>query len=340
MDTVSQSASGLELNLRAGDWVEVRAADEILATLDAQQSVEGLPFMPEMLKYCGKRFRVSKTAHKTCDTVRDYNIRRMERTVHLEGLRCDGSAHEGCQAACLVYWKHAWLRKVEGPQSDQSHRPPDHQRQWMFLQPSTRVATAPDSAAGFRCQATDLLKFTTPVRRRERFNPRFYLKDLTSGNVGLAEFTRYGLFATFNAFVARWFKLRYPRVTPRGTGRTTPGNLNLQPGDKVVVRSKEAIMETLGPSSKNRGLFFDVEMVPHCGRGPYTVLSRVETLVDEKTGRLLKLQNPCIILDGVACTGHFASARMFCPRAIYPYWREAWLERVEASESDTSARRS
>ncbi len=45
-------------NLRAGDWVEVKSADEILATLDAQGCYEALPFMPEMLQYCGRRFRV------------------------------------------------------------------------------------------------------------------------------------------------------------------------------------------------------------------------------------------------------------------------------------------
>jgi hypothetical protein len=37
------------LNLRSGELVEVRSAEEILATLDAQGRFEVLPFMPEML---------------------------------------------------------------------------------------------------------------------------------------------------------------------------------------------------------------------------------------------------------------------------------------------------
>ena len=37
---------------------------------------------------------------------------RMRNAVHLEGLRCDGQAHGGCQAGCLLYWKEAWLRRV------------------------------------------------------------------------------------------------------------------------------------------------------------------------------------------------------------------------------------
>ena len=64
-------------DLRAGDWVEVRSSEEILATLDERGRLEALPFMPEMLQYCGKRFRVYKSAHKTCDTIETYKGRRM-----------------------------------------------------------------------------------------------------------------------------------------------------------------------------------------------------------------------------------------------------------------------
>ena len=55
--------------LQAGDWVEVRSKEEILRTLDKQGRLDGLPFMPQMFQYCGKRFRVFKRAHKTCDTI-------------------------------------------------------------------------------------------------------------------------------------------------------------------------------------------------------------------------------------------------------------------------------
>ena len=37
----------------------------------------------------------------------------MHSTVYLEDLRCDGSGHDGCQAGCKIYWKEAWLRRVE-----------------------------------------------------------------------------------------------------------------------------------------------------------------------------------------------------------------------------------
>ena len=67
--------------------------------------------MPQMFQYCGKRFRVYKRAHKTCDTVNPIAGRRLADAVHLE-LRCDGKAYGGCQAACLIFWKEAWLKRV------------------------------------------------------------------------------------------------------------------------------------------------------------------------------------------------------------------------------------
>jgi hypothetical protein len=44
---------------------------------------------------------------------------------------------------------------------------------------------------------------------------------------------------------------------------------------------------------------------------------------------MLTLRNACIVLDGVVCSGCLSSYRLFCPRSIYPYWREAWLKRVQ-----------
>src|SRR6266576_686778 len=95
---------------RVGDLVEVRSKEEILASLDRHGCFESMPFMPEMLQFCGKQFRVSAVAHKTCDTVRGTGGRRLQRAVHLGLIRCDGSAHGGCQADCSLFWKDVWLK--------------------------------------------------------------------------------------------------------------------------------------------------------------------------------------------------------------------------------------
>src|SRR5262249_55236336 len=100
--------------LKAGDWVEVRSREEILATLDSRGQLDNMPFMPEMFEFCGKRFEVWSRAHKTCDTVTKTGGRWLPDTVHLKDLRCDGKGHGGCDAGCLLFWKEAWLRPLEG----------------------------------------------------------------------------------------------------------------------------------------------------------------------------------------------------------------------------------
>ena len=59
-----------DLGLHAGDWVVVRSQEEILATLDERARLDSLPFQPEMLAFCGRRMRVAKVAHKSCDTIK------------------------------------------------------------------------------------------------------------------------------------------------------------------------------------------------------------------------------------------------------------------------------
>ena len=105
--------------LKCGDWVEVRSKEEILQTLDKNGQISGLPFMPEMFAFCGQRFSVYRRAHKSCDTVTgEYKGRKMSDAVHLDGVRCDGQCHDGCEAGCMIFWKDAWLRKASPPGED------------------------------------------------------------------------------------------------------------------------------------------------------------------------------------------------------------------------------
>src|SRR6266704_2881516 len=96
-------------NLSAGDWVWVRTKEEILATLDKNCRFEEVPFMPEMLQYCGQKMRVFKRAHKLCDTQYSSAGRTMEKAVLLEGARCTGRDFGGCELNCLMFWKESWL---------------------------------------------------------------------------------------------------------------------------------------------------------------------------------------------------------------------------------------
>ena len=143
---------------------------------------EALPFMPEMLQHAGKRFRVSKRADKGCDTIGKSGSRRMYNAVHLENVRCDGSAHGGCEAACLIYWKEAWLKRVpDRPGTEPAPQPlhasfssrstvPDSSVTGPCTEEALCKATrrVGDQAAGsvelFSCQATEFRHATSPSR--------------------------------------------------------------------------------------------------------------------------------------------------------------------------------
>jgi hypothetical protein len=128
-------------------------------------------------------------------------------------------------------------------------------------------------------------------------------------------------------FVPKWLRIhqgkRYPFID--GSLQKTPNEaLDLQPGELVRVKSKEEIVATLDTRNRNRGMSFDAEQLKYCGREA-RVLRRVNRIIDEPTGKMMELKNPCIILEDVICTSDY---HRLCPRGIYPYWREIWLERV------------
>jgi hypothetical protein len=52
------------LNLKPGDWVEVKSAKEIFATIDEHSKHKGLTFSREMNQYYRKRFKVFKALDK------------------------------------------------------------------------------------------------------------------------------------------------------------------------------------------------------------------------------------------------------------------------------------
>ncbi len=324
-------------SLRVGDLVEVRSEEEILATLDATGKLDALPFMPEMLAHCGKRFRVSGRAYKACDTIEWKQLRRMENAVHLEELRCDGSAHGSCQAGCLLYWKDAWLKPVDdaeaaAPDTPERVSPPAATRETLLAE-----ADRPDPAGSgervYSCQATELLAATT--RTLKWWEPEQYVEDVRSGNASVSNVVRGLMVGFFNKFqqanarvLPRFCLIHdckpYPFVLGRARDGSHDERLGLQPGDVVEVKSKEEIFATLDERDRNRGLRFDSEMLHYCGMRA-KVLRRVEHIVDEESGKMNHIKGDCIILDGVVCTGTYHRS---CPRRIFPYWREAWLRRV------------
>jgi hypothetical protein len=111
-------------------------------------------------------------------------------------------------------------------------------------------------------------------------------------------------------------------------GPTPSVNLGLKKGELVRVKSTDEILATVDELLVNRGMGFHPEMTPHCGK-TFRVTQRVRKLINEKTGQLVELKNSCLVLEGADCHGRYTRP-LNCPRACPPYWREIWLERVDA----------
>ncbi len=323
------------LNLRAGEWVEVRPLEEVLATLDTQGRLDAMPFMAEMARFCGHRFQVFKSAHKTCDTIDSFKGRRLPDAVHLVGARCDGSFHGGCQAGCLLFWKDAWVKRIGDPRAGVDAALARNRSASRIGAMRGAIATLarqafadnpPKGELRYRCQATELPRATTPLRV---YDPRHYVRDLSTRNLALWTLVCAVALGLYE-LLPRLFGARRHLLRSHAIRLELPGeSLNLQPGELVQVRSKAEILATLDSTGQNRGLTFDAEMAPYCGR-TFRVLRRVDRILEERTGKLLRLRKDCIILDGVVCSGlHCGFHRLGCPRSVYPYWREIWLRRIE-----------
>jgi hypothetical protein len=323
------------LGLRPGELVRVRSASHIFATLDARGALDGVPFMPEMVQYCGRTLPVAHRADKTC--AGDGTPRHMPNTVHLRNIRCDGSAHDGCQAACLMFWKEAWLERVGNNGTPAQDTPTGDEKSFVantLLSATRDEEHSTASAPRYRCQATEIPHASTRLRIREVGQ---YLRDLQNRSVldilrGLA----ISFFNIWQDFSKRHLPpalllaggLPYPFMEgPLAKGTTPSAKLDLGPGDLVRIKSKEEIVATLDHTNHNRGLSFDPEMLKYCGRTA-RVRRRVNRLIEESTGEMIEIKSDCIILEGVVCPGDY---HRFCTRSIFSYWREIWLERVSDS---------
>jgi hypothetical protein len=105
-------------------------------------------------------------------------------------------------------------------------------------------------------------------------------------------------------------------------GNTT---LALKAGDRVRVRSREEIAETLNLWNELKGCAFFPEMEPYCGT-TQTVLKPVNRFVDERDYQVKKCKG-VVLLEDVICQGTATYGK--CDRACFFFWREEWLERID-----------
>jgi hypothetical protein len=295
-----------------GDEVEVRSLDEIRRTLDAQGCLDALPFMQEMQRFCGERLGVFRRVDKIYDYGRTKGLRRLEDTYLLTGLRCNGSAHGGCQARCALMWKGAWLKRAS------SRSAAGNRIDELSVEYARAQAANEPLAQKYVCQFTELARASSPMSPHD---VRQDLRPLLAGNVTLAGFLVVVFTQLFNA-VQRWRGgVSYPPFASGVLASTPAVNHGLQAGDTVRVLGPLEIHRTLDKNSKNRGLWFDQDMLKHCGKD-YHVLARVDRIIDNTTGAMRIMKSPCIMLEHVEYSGE---SLRFCPQEEHLYWREAWL---------------
>jgi hypothetical protein len=303
----------MSAGIRPGDIVEVKAPEEILQTLDEDGALDRLPFMPEMIEFCGKRFQVSRRVLNVCNSGPYPDLREFTKhdVVLLDGLRCSGADHDGCQKGCMIFWREAWLRKVENIATSNVVDLKDSDR----LRARLKTLVRPNF---YFCQASELLNVTKTLSRGERIAN--CLGEVRAGNC-----SPFGMVGRIGIWLL--WKMRHVilGVYARGNKKRTPTeSLDLRPGERVEVKSLDSIIETLNETARNRGLVFFANMRLLCGR-EQRVERRLDKIIVDGTGEMRPLHNT-VYLEGSHC-GCSYIAFGGCSRGEFAYWREIWLRR-------------
>jgi len=99
-------------------------------------------------------------------------------------------------------------------------------------------------------------------------------------------------------------------------------------GDLVRIRSEAEIRATLNRWGQLKGCkFMSEEMSPYCNT-LQRVFKPMERFVDERD-YYVKKASGIILLEGLHCQGTSDYGR--CDRSCFYFWREEWLEKIDAS---------
>jgi hypothetical protein len=297
---------------KAGELVRIKSSEEILKTLGKNFCVDNLPFMPEMLEYCGKEFNVLYRIEKTCVDAPKLHMGEFinNDVLFLEGIRCSGKYHNDCQRGCTIFWKETWLTRVD-----------NHYDAGKDTSPEDLIVKLSENTNENRysCQSTELFHATRTLNKLQIFKK--VVSEVKSKRLNVYSAVRSMILPLIRKLVRELKDLQ-----PKGILSKTPQKvLNLQPGELVEVKSYKEIISTLDRKGMNKGLIFDMEMKKYCGKR-YRVRNRLERMILEREGIMIEIQNT-VILEGVTCNCYFAFGG--CPRKEFQYWREIWLKRVE-----------
>lgn len=310
--------------LRTGDWVCIRDADEIAGLLDDAGRTGGLSFMPEMAAYCGKSFRVGRAGTTVCINSESNYMGRIDDCFVLQTKsRCDGGFHGGCQMACQFLWKPAWLKPSDPPRGGQvsSGVAVNSDADLTiansdFADRLSKFVTV--SAKVYRCQATQLVQIASPTPVH---NVKQYADENRRSGIKLRSIIRFA-----SGVVKKKVLRQSGSVVGTCENKTPQSTQKLEVGDLVRVKSLDEIRQTLDKQGCNRGLWFDPdEMAPLCGK-ELRVSRVIEKLIDERNGKLRNFPSHTVVLSEIACSGVF---KRFCSRGLFHFWRTIWVEKID-----------
>ena len=218
----------------------------------------------------------------------------MRDTVYLEDLRATDPATAVARPAAGSTGRRrgsapstAVVRRRCSCTSGTPLHPPGGRSRARAQSPSPDAPERPASSeAGdfWRCQATEALP---RVRAAEDLEPRAVLARVPQRQLRPAALRvpRCSWLRDGGRGPAR----QAQAAAAGGTGTDTgPAGLDLQPGELVRVRQPDEIAATLDETGHNRRLSFDREMLPYCGK-TLRVKYRVDRIIEDKTGRMLKI---------------------------------------------------
>lgn len=106
--------------LAPGDVVRVRTMAEIETTLDENGRCGGMEFLPVvMAKFCGQTRTVRGRVDRFFDE-RNWKMLKLRDAVILDDVYCQPPreadiAWAGCARSCFLFWKEAWLERIDSP---------------------------------------------------------------------------------------------------------------------------------------------------------------------------------------------------------------------------------
>lgn len=156
---------GKESRYAVGDWVRVKDAEAIRATLDQHNTLRGMAFTGPQWSYCGKTFHVDGVVRRIMN---DFGVlRAVGRSVSLAGATCGGPNDEGgCGRVCSLLFRDEWL---EPSSADRAEPPPERRSVRVKALDAIRATLAPDGRCDGVAFVPEMAKYAgvrLPIAKR------------------------------------------------------------------------------------------------------------------------------------------------------------------------------